>query len=343
MNTSKENDEILLSVNNLAIEFDTYGGVVKAVRDVTFDVRKGSTLAIVGESGCGKSVSVQALMGLIPMPPGRITSGDVNFKDKPIIKQGQFIRKDYCGNEMTMIFQDAMSSLNPTMKIGKQIAESLIYHKGMSAKAAQKRAIELLDLTKISEPHKRASQFPFEFSGGMLQRAMIAMSLATNPDLLIADEPTTSLDVTIQAQILELMKDLQRSEGMSIILITHDLGVVAKMADEVVVMYAGEIVENAALNDIFYRSGHPYTVGLQKAMPHNDESLPHILTPIEGSPPDLFHPPKGCGYFARCPHAMKLCEENNAPSFQCGEGHYARCWLQHPEAPEIENVYQKFT
>lgn len=334
------NQEILLTVKNLAVEFDTYGGVVKAVQNVSFDLTAGKTLGIVGESGCGKSVSVQALMGLITMPPGRITEGDVSFKGSPIIKQGQCVRRDYCGNEMTMIFQDAMTALNPTMKIGKQIAETLIFHKGMSAKAAQQRAVELLDLTKISEPHKRAKQFPFEFSGGMLQRAMIAMSLASNPDLLIADEPTTSLDVTIQAQILELMKDLQRSEGMSIILITHDLGVVANMADDVVVMYAGEVVERGSVNDVFYRSSHPYTVGLQNAMPHNDESRPHILTPIDGSPPDLFHPPIGCGYFARCPHAMSLCEKNKPSAFKSGDQHYARCWLQHPDAPETESVYQ---
>ena len=330
--------DTLLSVKNLAVEFDTYGGIVKAVRDVNFDVISGKTLAIVGESGCGKSVTVQALMGLIPMPPGRITKGDVIFKGSPIIRQGEFVRRNYCGNEMTMIFQDAMTALNPTMKIGKQIAETLIVHKGMSAKKAQQRAVELLDLTKISEPHKRAKQFPFEFSGGMLQRAMIAMSLASEPDLLIADEPTTSLDVTIQAQILELMKDLQRSEGMSIILITHDLGVVANMADDVVVMYAGEVVENASVDDIFFKSSHPYTIGLQHAMPHNDESRPHILTPIEGSPPDLFHPPVGCGYFARCPHAMKVCEKNKPTFFECGEEHHAQCWLHHSEAPAVEGL-----
>lgn len=332
--------DTILSVKNLAVEFETYGGIIKAVRDVSFDLQSGKTLAIVGESGCGKSVSVQALMGLIPMPPGRITNGDVLFKGSPIISQGEFVRRDYCGNEMTMIFQDAMTSLNPTMKIGKQIAETLIVHKGMSAKAAQKRAVELLDLTKMSEPDKRAKQFPFEFSGGMLQRAMIAMSLASEPDLLIADEPTTSLDVTIQAQILELMKDLQRSLGMSIILITHDLGVVANMADDVVVMYAGEVVESAPLDDIFYRSSHPYTVGLQHAMPHNDESRPHVLTPIEGSPPDLFHPPVGCGYYARCPHAMSLCEKNRPPMFKSSEQHLAQCWLQHPDAPGTDNVFK---
>jgi len=332
--------DIILSVKNLAVEFETYGGIIKAVRDVSFDLQSGKTLAIVGESGCGKSVSVQALMGLIPMPPGRISNGDVLFKGSPIISQGEFVRRDYCGNEMTMIFQDAMTALNPTMKIGKQIAETLIVHKGMSAKAAQKRAVELLELTKISEPDKRAKQFPFEFSGGMLQRAMIAMSLASEPDLLIADEPTTSLDVTIQAQILELMKELQRSLGMSIILITHDLGVVANMADDVVVMYAGEIVESAPLDDLFYRSSHPYTIGLQHAMPHNDESRPHVLIPIEGSPPDLFHPPAGCGYYARCPHAMKLCEKNRPPMFKSGEQHLARCWLQHPDAPSTNNVFK---
>ncbi|HEU4620377.1 MAG TPA: ABC transporter ATP-binding protein [Gammaproteobacteria bacterium] len=323
----------VLEVSDLHVEFDTYGGVVKAVRGASFDVRAGETLAIVGESGCGKSVTVQSIMGLIPMPPGRITRGTALLDGVDVLKQKIVDGRDVRGNRVGMIFQDPMSSLNPTMTVGAQIAETLEVHRGYSRAKALARAVELLAQTRIPEAEKRARQYPFAFSGGMLQRAMIAMAIACEPDLLIADEPTTALDVTIQAQILDLLEELQRKNGMAIVLITHDLGVVARMADEVAVMYAGEIVERGLVDDVFYRPAHPYTLGLKAAMPSNSTSKAQGLSPIEGSPPDLFHPPSGCGYFARCPYAMRLCEPNHPPRFRVGRGHHARCWLHHPDAP----------
>jgi oligopeptide/dipeptide ABC transporter ATP-binding protein len=332
----------ILSVRDLRVEFDTYGGTVHAVRGISFDVFRGKTLAIVGESGCGKSVSVQSIMGLTPMPPGRITSGTAMLRvagttGQDILRNRLIDGEDIRGGRIGMIFQDPMTSLNPTMRIGDQIAETLIVHRGYSKADANARAVELLHMTRIPEAGKRARQYPFEFSGGMLQRSMIAMALACEPSILIADEPTTALDVTIQAQILDLMVDLQRDKQMAIILITHDLGVVARMADEVVVMYAGEVVERGSADDIFYRSAHPYTMGLRAAMPTNQRSEiggpAQILTPIDGSPPDLFHPPAGCGYFARCPHAMRLCEHHHPDTFDVGDGHQSRCWLQHEASP----------
>jgi oligopeptide/dipeptide ABC transporter ATP-binding protein len=228
-----------------------------------------------------------------------------------------------------------MSSLNPTMTVGDQIAETLEVHRGYSKDKALERAVELLALSHIPEPAQRARQYPFTFSGGMLQRAMIAMSIACEPDILIADEPTTALDVTIQAQILDLLEELQRKKGMAIVLITHDLAVVARMADDVAVMYAGEIIEKGSVDDVFYRSAHPYTLGLRAAMPSSATAKTEGLRPIEGTPPDLFNPPIGCPYFARCPHAMRTCERNHPPRFDVGPEHYSRCWLQHDEAPSI--------
>lgn len=319
----------LLEVENLAVEFDTYGGVVKAVRGVDFTVDSGQTLAIVGESGCGKSVTVQSMMGLIPMPPGRITSGSARLRGHEVLGRNVINGKEIRGAEIGMIFQDPMTSLNPTMTIGDQIAEPLQVHKGMSHKDARAEAIRLLEMSKIPEAQKRANQYPFEFSGGMLQRAMIAMALACKPAILIADEPTTALDVTIQAQILDLMQDLQKETGMAIILITHDLGVVARMADEVAVMYAGKVVEHGTVDDVFYRSAHPYTVGLKEAMPTNDPSKQVELKPIDGSPPDLFAPPVGCGYCPRCPHAMTICDKQHPADYYLGDHHFSRCWLHH--------------
>jgi oligopeptide/dipeptide ABC transporter ATP-binding protein len=339
----------ILSVRDLRVEFDTYGGTVHAVRGVSFDVFQGETLAIVGESGCGKSVSVQSIMGLTPMPPGRITSGTAMLRvagaeGQDILRNRQIDGEDIRGGRIGMIFQDPMTSLNPTMRIGDQIAETLIVHRGYSKSDARARAVELLGMTRIPDAAKRARQYPFEFSGGMLQRSMIAMALACEPSILIADEPTTALDVTIQAQILDLMVDLQQDKQMAIILITHDLGVVARMADEVVVMYAGEVVERGSADDIFYRSAHPYTLGLRAAMPTNRRSEldgpAQILTPIDGSPPDLFQPPTGCGYFARCPHAMHVCEHGHPEHFELGDAHQSRCWLQHRASPRtIDSLY----
>lgn len=336
---SKSSD-IILSVRDMRVEFDTYGGIVKAVRGVSFDVKRGKTLAIVGESGCGKSVTVQALMGLVPIPPGRITSGSVTLNGKEIIEgaPGYIHNPHLKGKEIGMIFQDPMTSLNPTMTVGKQITETLRFHDSMSTADAHKRAIELLNLVQIPEAHTRVNHYPFQFSGGMRQRVMIAMAIACNPSVLIADEPTTALDVTIQAQILNLMKDLQKKLEMSIILITHDLGVVAQMADDVAVMYAGQVVEQGTAEDIFHHSSHPYTVGLRSALPEPDEQKSRALIPIDGSPPDLFSPPVGCGYADRCPYVMKVCRQHNAELFRVKSAntsqHLSRCWLHHDLAPD---------
>jgi oligopeptide/dipeptide ABC transporter ATP-binding protein len=337
---------VLLEVEDLRVEFDTYGGTVQAVRGISFTVDAGKTLAIVGESGCGKSVAVQSIMGLTPMPPGRIRTGSARLRGAEILGRTEVDGREIRGREIGMIFQDPMSSLNPTMTIGDQIAETLEVHWGWSRKRAFERAVELLQMVRIPEAAKRARQYPFEFSGGMLQRAMIAMAIACEPAILIADEPTTALDVTIQAQILDLMGDLQRDTGMAIILITHDLGVVARMADDVVVMYAGQIVERGSVDDVFYRSAHPYTLGLKAAMPSNEPAsagagaVEHRLRPIEGSPPDLFHPPGGCAYAARCPHAMRICQDEDPAATLLGDHHFARCWLQHPTAPRVDGLYR---
>ena len=321
----------LLQVENLHVDFQTYGGVVQAVRGVSFDVFSGQTLAIVGESGCGKSVTVQSLLGLIPMPPGRIHQGSARLRGQDILVSKMIAGQDIRGSQISMIFQDPMTSLNPTMNIGSQIAETLEVHRGYSKGDAFARAIELLDMSKIPEAAKRAKQYPFEFSGGMLQRAMIAMAIACEPAILVADEPTTALDVTIQAQILDLLGDLQKETGMAIILITHDLGVVARVADEVMVMYAGQVVEKGSVDDIFYRSGHPYTQGLRQAMPTNHKSTEteKTLVAIDGSPPDLFNPPCGCAYHPRCPYAMLLCARQAPPTSTLGPAHQTQCWLHH--------------
>ena len=305
----------LLEVRDLEVEFDTYGGTVHAVRGVSFDVHAGKTLAIVGESGCGKSVTVQSIMGLIPMPPGRIVAGAAKLRGADILGRPEVDGRDIRGDAIGMIFQDPMTSLNPTMTIGDQIAETLQTHRGQARPQARARAVELLQMTRIPEAEQRAGQYPFEFSGGMLQRAMIAMAIACEPAILVADEPSTALDVTIQAQILDLLGDLQAKTGMAIILITHDLGVVARLADEVAVMYAGRVVEHGAADAVFHQSGHPYTQGLKAAMPTRNSRRDDPLQPIDGSPPDLFAPPPGCAYRPRCPNAMRICERRDPPAF----------------------------
>ncbi len=321
----------LLEVNDLHVEFDTYGGIVRAVRGVSLSVEAGKTLAIVGESGCGKSVTMQALMGLIPTPPGRITSGSALLFGREILNLSLKEANQIRGRQIGMIFQDPMTSLNPTMTVGTQIGESLRIHEGLGAAEARARAIELLRQVQIPDPQSRVDLYPFQYSGGMRQRVMIAIAIACNPSLLIADEPTTALDVTIQAQILGLLKRLQRERGMSIILITHDLGVVSQVADEVAVMYAGQVVERGTLKQVFESPSHPYTRGLQQALPDPQPNSRRKLVPIEGSPPDLFSPPPGCGYFARCSQAMRACEDQPPPTFNLTAGHQARCWLHHPE------------
>jgi oligopeptide transport system ATP-binding protein len=326
----------LLEVKDLHVSFHTYGGDVQAVRGVSFDLFKGETLAIVGESGSGKSVTAQTLMKLIPMPPGKITGGQIMLDGTDIVSKTEKEMENIRGKEISMIFQDPMTSLNPTMKVGKQIKEVLIKHQNMSKTEANARATELLKLVGIPMPEKRMNQYPHEFSGGMRQRAMIAIALAASPKLLIADEPTTALDVTIQAQILDLMNELQAKMDTSIIFITHDLGVVANIADRVAVMYAGQIVETGTVDEIFYDPRHPYTWGLLASMPSLENNEDVELHAIPGTPPDLTNPPKGDAFAARNQYALAIDFEEAPPMFQVSETHFARTWLLHPDAPKVE-------
>lgn len=322
----------ILEVKDLHVSFHTYAGEVKAVRGVNFHVNRGEAVAIVGESGCGKSVTAQSLMKLIPMPPGEIKSGQIIFNGQDIVKKSNKEMESIRGKEIGMIFQDPMTSLNPTMTVGNQIMEGLIKHQKMAKSAARQRAIELLEIVGIPQPEKRITQYPHEFSGGMRQRAMIAIALACSPKLLIADEPTTALDVTIQAQILELMKDLQKKMGTSIIMITHDLGVVAEMCERVIVMYAGKVIETGTVDEVFYNPQHPYTKGLLRSVPRLDLNRDEPLTPIFGTPPDLLRPPAGCGFTARCDSAMRICQEVDPELKELSKTQHCACWLQHPLA-----------
>ncbi|QGG50340.1 ABC transporter ATP-binding protein [Lysinibacillus pakistanensis] len=325
----------ILEVKDLRINFKTYAGLVHAVRGVNFDLKEGETLAIVGESGSGKSVTSNALMKLIPQPPGIYESGQILFNGRDLVPLSDKEMSKVRGNEIAMIFQDPMTSLNPTMKVGRQITEVILQHKKVSKADAKKRAIELLTQVGIPFPEKRYNQYPHEFSGGMRQRVVIAIALAADPKLLIADEPTTALDVTIQAQILELMKEIQKNSKTSIIFITHDLGVVANIADRVAVMYAGQIVEYGTVNDIFYNPKHPYTWGLLGSMPDLDNNTDELLRTIPGSPPDLTNPPKGDAFAARNEFAMAIDYEQEPPMFQVSETHFAKTWLLHPDSPKI--------
>lgn len=323
-------EEKLLEVKDLHVSFKTYAGEVKAVRGINFTVNKGECVGIVGESGCGKSVTSQSIMQLLKVPPALYKQGNIIFEGEDLLKKKEKEMQGIRGNSISMIFQDPMTTLNPTQKIGKQIAEVLIEHKNMSKKEAYEEAERMLELVAMAEPKKRMNQYPHEFSGGMRQRAMIAIALACSPKLLIADEPTTALDVTVQAQILELLQEIQRKVQMSIMLITHDLGVVAKMCDRVVVMYAGQIVEQGSVDEIFKNPTHPYTRGLLKAVPRMDMDRNETLKTIVGTPPDLFAPPEGCPFFARCDHAMKVCEKHMPQMQQVGPTLKSACWLNHP-------------
>ena len=326
--------EKLLEVKNLCVNFGTYGGEVKAVRGVTFDLHKGETLAIVGESGSGKSVACKTIMRILSSN-GYIKDGQILFDGKDLTKISEKDMEKVRGKDIAMIFQDPMTSLNPTMTIGKQIMEPIIKHQGFSKEDARKRAIELIEVVGISDAEKRFKQYPHQFSGGMRQRIVIAISLACNPKVLIADEPTTALDVTIQAQILELIKDLQEKTGVAVIFITHDLGVVANMADRVAVMYAGKIIEYGTSDDIFYDPKHPYTWGLLGSMPTLDIG-DNDLYNIPGTPPDLMDPPKGDAFALRSAYAMKIDHLAEPPMFKVSDTHYAATWLLHPLAPKIE-------
>ncbi|MFR8664336.1 MAG: ABC transporter ATP-binding protein [Ruthenibacterium sp.] len=323
----------VLKIENLHVSFDTYAGEVHAVRGVSLHVGEGEVLAIVGESGCGKSVTAQTIMKLNPMPPARIKQGNIDLCGEDIVAANEKKMQDIRGRLVSMIFQDPMTCLNPTMKVGRQLTEAICQHRKLSKDEAKKEAVRLLEMVQIPNAAERAEQYPHEFSGGMRQRAMIAMAMSCEPKLLIADEPTTALDVTIQAQIMQLMAKVREETGTAIILITHDLGVVANLADRVAVMYAGKIVETGTAEDIFYRPKHPYTQALLKSLPTVETSREEKLVSIAGTPPDLFMPPKGCEFASRCEHCMKVCKKHVPPTYEVGAGHKAVCWRLHPACP----------
>lgn len=323
----------ILDIKDLHVSFDTYAGEVKAVRGVSYYVNEGEVLAVVGESGCGKSVTAQTIMKLNPMPPARIKSGSIDLDGIDIVNTSETDMQKIRGKDVSMIFQDPMTCLNPTMPVGKQIVEAIKHHSKLDKKQAQEKAVEMLKKVQIPNAEERAKQYPHQFSGGMRQRAMIAMALSCNPKLLIADEPTTALDVTIQAQIVDLLSEIRNEFNTSIILITHDLGVVASLADRIAVMYAGKVVETGTAADIFYNSKHPYTKALLESLPKHDTNKEDVLTSIPGTPPDLLNPPKGCGFASRCKNCMKICLVKQPPEFEVNEGHLSSCWLLHKDCP----------
>ncbi len=329
--------ENILEVKDLRTSFYTPSGVVQAVGGVSFQLKKGSVLGIVGESGSGKSVTAYSILQILT-PPGRIDSGSVKFNGQELVGLSEKEMRKIRGNKISIIFQDPMTSLNPVFTIGNQLIETILLHTSRSKEEAYQRAVEMLGMVGINDPDRRMKQYPYELSGGMRQRVMIAMALVCEPEILIADEPTTALDVTIQAQILELMGDLQRRLGMAIILITHDLGVVAGMCDEVIVMYAGHLVERGTVNEIFYRPRHEYTKGLMRSIPRIEKDEKVRLIPIQGTPVDMLLLPKGCAFAPRCERAMKICLEERPDEYWINEhNHLASCWLNVKEgelAPE---------
>lgn len=331
--------ETILEVKNLTISFHTYAGEVQAVRDVSFSLAKGEVLAIVGESGSGKSVTAQAVMGLTPIPPGDVKAGQVIFEGKDVLSASEEALSKLRGAKISVIFQDPMTSLNPSMRIGNQIAEVLRQHTGMTATQARTRVLELLTLVGIPEPTQRLSQYPHQFSGGMRQRIVIAIAIANNPEILLADEPTTALDVTIQSQIFRLIKQIQTKFGTAMVLITHDLGLVAGTADRIAVMYAGRIVEEGATSQIYYNPQHPYTVGLLNAVPKLSDSSSDPLRTIEGLPPLLIDPAPGCAFADRCPHALRICREEDPPYFSPIENNRSACWLHHDQAEGAREIF----
>ncbi len=324
----------LLEVNNLRTSFFTDAGEVKAVNGVSFNLERGKVLGIVGESGSGKSVTAYSIMQILA-GTGKIVGGSIKLDGQELVNAGEKVMKTVRGNKVSIIFQDPMTSLNPTYTIGHQLMEAITLHTNRNKKQAWDRAVEMLRLVNINEPEKRMKQYPFEFSGGMRQRIMIAMALACEPDILIADEPTTALDVTIQAQILELMKSLQEELGMAIIMITHDLGVVAQLCDEVIVMYAGSICEQGTADEIFYNPCHEYTKGLMRSIPTVD-SAGTKLQPISGTPIDLLNMPKGCPFAPRCDAAMKICLRERCERMEINKDHAAACWMNVKRAMEQE-------
>ncbi len=319
--------ENLLEVKDLKVSFFTHAGEVKAVDGITYSIKEHEVMGIVGESGSGKSVEAYSIMGLL-QKPGKIIGGSVTFDGEDLLAYSDDQYREFRGNKASMIFQNPMTCLNPVYTIGNQLTEALRCHnKEISRDDAWKKGIEMLEMVGVNNPERRMRQYPHEFSGGMRQRAMIAMALICSPRLLIADEPTTALDVTIQAQILDLMRDLQKQTGMAIIFITHNLGVVAEICDHVTVMYAGHVMEQGPVDDIFYSPAHPYTKGLMRSMPNLDDEKGKRLIPIEGTPVDLLDPPKGCAFAPRCEHCMKVCLTKQPPMTQITDEHYSSCWM----------------
>ncbi|MFE5961751.1 ABC transporter ATP-binding protein [Streptomyces rubiginosohelvolus] len=315
---------MLLEVRDLYVEFHTREGVAKAVNGVNYSVAEGETLAVLGESGSGKSVTAQAVMGILDMPPGKIAGGEILFKGQDLLKTKPDERRKIRGQEMAMIFQDALSSLNPVLTVGQQLAEMFVVHRGTSRKDAKAKAVELMDRVRIPAAKERVNQYPHQFSGGMRQRIMIAMAMALEPSLIIADEPTTALDVTVQAQVMDLLAELQRELNMGLILITHDLGVVADVADKIAVMYAGRIVETAPVHETYKAPAHPYTKGLLQSIPRLDQKGRELYA-IKGLPPNLTRIPPGCAFNPRCPMAQDVCRSDVPPLYEVDEQRRSAC------------------
>ena len=331
------NGRALLEIHNLHVEFSTYGGMIKAVRGVNLNIGQGECIAVVGESGCGKTVTAKSILKLLPHPQAHISSGEIIYNDIDfginLLKLNEKEIQKIRGNRISMIFQDPMTSLNPTMPIGKQISEVLIKHQKISRAEAKEKTLEFLRLVHIANPERRYKEYPDSLSGGLRQRVVIAIAMCLNPRLILADEPTTALDVTIQAQILDLMRELQGKFNTAIMLITHDMGVVANMARRVLVFYAGQIIEEGLCNDIFYTPKHPYTWGLLKSMPRITSENRENLASIEGAPPDLFAPLEGCAFALRCDYAVNLCVEREPPVTNMDNGHCVKCWLSYKDMP----------
>jgi oligopeptide/dipeptide ABC transporter ATP-binding protein len=325
----EKKSEFLLSVQDLSVRFYLESGIIKAVEHLSFNIKKGASLGIVGESGSGKTVTALTVMGLLSTPPGRVDSGKILFNGEDLLAKGPEEMRQIRGKSISMIYQDPMTSLNPVLRVGFQIAEALIVHEDISRRDAESKAIELMSATGIPEADKRARAYPHQFSGGMRQRIMIAMALATNPDLIIADEPTTALDVITQAQILTLLKDLQKQQGMAVMLITHDLGIVAELCDDILVMYAGHGMEFGTAKEVFSDAKHPYTVGLLESITRADREIER-LSSISGMIPDQFKPPAGCRFHPRCQRAFDRCSKLEPPAFNVARERFSKCWLSEP-------------